>query len=333
MIGKSHVRLAPRKSRRTLLWLWLAVSASGAQALELQAHRGGRGLWPENTLAAFDQAIALGVDTLELDIAMTADDAIVVSHDMALNPSHTRDMNGAWLATGARIRTLTLQQLQRYDVGRIQPGTDYAKHFAGQAPRHREHIPTLAAVFALAHARKADTVRFNIETKIDPTRPDDTASPETMVRGLLAEIGKAGMAQRVTIQSFDWRTLALVGEVAPGMPRAYLTSERGGMLKDSRWTAGMTAADFTSTPRLVKAAAGERSGRVTWSPSLNDITVRAVEEARSLGLRVVPWTVNRPVEMKTLIDLGVDGLITDFPDLLREEMRERGFRLPTAYTP
>jgi glycerophosphoryl diester phosphodiesterase len=294
----------------------LAVAASGAQALELQAHRGGRGLWPENTLSAFDQALALGVDTLELDIALTADDVVVVTHDVALNAVHTRDADGAWLAaTGPRIRSLSLAQLQRHDVGRIRPGTAYAKQFAGQTPRDGERVPTLSAVFALVRARKADT-----------------ASPEIMVRALLQEIDKAGMAQRVTVQSFDWRTLALVGELAPGMPRGYLTSARS-TLRDSRWTAGLNAAAFASTPQLVKAAVGEGDGGATWSPSADDVTPEAVSQAQALGLRVVPWTVNRRAEMSALMDLGVDGLITDFPDVLRDAMRARGIRLPPAYAP
>jgi glycerophosphoryl diester phosphodiesterase len=332
----------------------LALGASGAPALELQAHRGGRGLWPENTLAAFDGALRLGVDTLELDVALTADGVVVVSHDTALNAAHTRDAEGAWLAgDGPSIRSMTLAQLQRHDVGRIRPGTAYARQFPDQAARDGERVPTLAAVFALVAARGADRVRFNIETKIDPTRPEATAPPEAMVRALLAEIERAGMARRVTLQSFDWRTLALAGALMPMLPRAYLTSTRGN-LRDRRWTAGLDAADFASTPALVQAAAGPGSGAgidpggdsntgsgsngkrstgagaVTWSPAAGDVTAADVREAHALGLGVVPWTVNDPEQMARLIDLGVDGLITDRPDVLRDVMRERGLPLPIA---
>lgn len=318
---------APR-ALAALLGLLLAVGAGTASAFDLQAHRGGRGLWPENTLAAFSQALELGVDTLELDIGLTADDVVVVSHDGALNPSHTRGADGAWLvAEGAPIRSLTLAELQRHDVGRIKPETPYARQFPAQVGGDGETIPTLAAVFALAAARGATTVRFNIETKIDPTRPDATASPEAMVDALLAEVDRAGLARRVTIQSFDWRTLARVAERAPALPRAYLTSARGN-LRDRRWTTGLDPAAFASTPALVKAAAGADAGAVTWSPSAGDVTADAVREAHALGLGVVPWTVNDPVAMARLIGLGVDGLITDRPDLLRDVMRERGLPLP-----
>jgi glycerophosphoryl diester phosphodiesterase len=319
------------KARATLTAVLLALAASDAPALELQAHRGGRGLWPENTLAAFDGALRLGVDTLELDVGLTADDVVVVSHDTALNAAHTRDAEGAWLSEdGPSIRSMTLAQLQRHDVGRIRPGTAYARQFPDQAARDGERVPTLAAVFALVAARGADRVRFNIETKIDPTRPDATAPPEALVRALLDEIERAGMARRVTLQSFDWRTLALAGERMPMLPRAYLTSTRGN-LRDRRWTAGLDAADFASTPALVKAAAtGSGSGAATWSPTAGDVTTADVREAHALGLGVVPWTVNDRARMAGLIDLGVDGLITDRPDVLREAMRERGLPLPVA---
>lgn len=309
-----------------------ALALTVAHAFDIQAHRGGRGLWPENTLHAFDQAITLGVSTLELDIALTADDVVVVSHDMALNPDHTRDATGAWLpAIGPLIRSLTLAQVQAYDVGRLQPGNRYSEQFATQVPKDGERIPTLASVFALAKARRAHAVRFNIETKLDPTRPDDSASPEAMVRALLAEIDKAGMADRVTIQSFDWRSLALVGQLAPTMPRAYLTTAR--TLKDSRWTAGLNAADFGSTPQLVKAAAGATPGQAIWSPAGNTVTTAAVKEAHALGFQVIPWTINTRADMANLIDLGVDGLISDFPDLLRTEVRQRGLPMPLPTGP
>lgn len=306
-----------------------AGSVTGGRSFDLQAHRGGRGLAPENTLAAFSHAAAMGVDTLELDIGLSADGVPVVSHDTRLNPDHTRDAQGRWLpAQGAPIRSLTLAQLQAYDVGRLDPATAYGRQFATQQPRDGERIPTLAQLFARMQAQGATRVRFNIETKIDPTKPDETAAPEPMVRALLAEIERAGVASRVTVQSFDWRTLALVGRLAPHLPRAYLTSAR--TLRDSRWTAGLAAADFGSTPRLVKAAAANGPGPVIWSPAFADLTPEALREAHALGIAVLPWTVNQRADMARLVDWGVDGLITDYPDVLRSVMAERGLPLPAG---
>jgi len=309
-----------------------AIAPKAKQHFDLQAHRGGRGLAPENTLAAFSNAMNLGVTTLELDIGLTADGVVVVSHDTALNADHTRDARGAWLTAkpAPSVRSLTLAQLQTYDVGRLNPESNYGKQFALQQPRDGERIPTLAALFAQVQARGADAARvhFNIETKIDPTKPDETAAPEPMVRALLAVIDKAQMADRVTVQSFDWRTLALVGQLAPTMSRAYLSTPR--TLKDKRWTAGLDAAGFGSTPRLVKAAAGTSGGPLVWSPAFADLDAAQVKEAQGLGMKVLPWTVNQRADMIRLMDLGVDGIITDYPDVLRDLVRERGLPLPPS---
>ncbi len=305
-----------------------------AHAFDLQAHRGGRALAPENTLAAFANAVELGITTLELDIGLTADGVVVISHDSALNPNHTRDGGGAWLtSSGPPIHSLTLAQLQRYDVGRINPGSAYARQFARQQARDGERIPTLAALFEQVRASRADRVRFNIETKTDPTQPEATADSEKIVRALLAVIDKAVMAERVTIQSFDWRTLARVGQLAPCLPRAYLTSAR--TLKDSRWTAGLLATDFASVPALVKAAAtgsgsGDNPTPMIWSPAFQDLTPARIKQAQALGLQVLPWTVDQRADMERLIDWGVDGLITDDPGLLREVLQKRGLAVPAA---
>ena len=306
-----------------------AVPASAPRpAIDLQAHRGGRALMPENTLAAFSNAISMGVTTLELDIGLTADDVVVISHDTVLNPDHTRNAQGSFLPSkGPAIRTMTLAQLQAYDVGRIAPGSEYGKPFPKQLGRDGERIPTLASLFERVRTMGADQVRFNIETKVDPTQPAETASPEQMVRALLAEIDKAGMAQRVTIQSFDWRTLALVRDQAPQIQRAYLTTAR--TLRDSRWTSGLRIEDFGSAPRLVKAAAGDRPGKIIWSPAFKDLTPDLLKEAHALGLQVLPWTVNERADMFRLIDWGVDGIITDDPAILRDVMTEKNMPLPT----
>jgi glycerophosphoryl diester phosphodiesterase len=326
------IHCAPWLLAASLLTACSALAPAPKRDFDLQAHRGGRALAPENTLAAFDNAMEMGVTTLELDIGLTADGVVVISHDTVLNPEHTRDANGAFLtAKGPAIRALTLAQLQAYDVGRIDPTTHYGKQFALQVPRDGERIPTLAALFERVRARGATQVRFNIETKLDPSRPEETAAPDPMVRALLAEIDKSGMGPRVTVQSFDWRTLALVGQWAPQLQRAYLTTGR--TLRDPRWTSGLRLEDFGSVPRLVKAAVGNSPGPVIWSPAFADLTAAQVQEAQALGFQVVPWTVNQRADMARLMDWKVDGLITDDPALLRDLMRERRMPLPAPAKP
>jgi glycerophosphoryl diester phosphodiesterase len=306
-----------------------ALLSTTAFAFDLQAHRGGRGLLPENTLPAFERALALGVTTLELDVGLTADGVVVVSHDPYLNPNLARDASGEWLpgSRGPLIKSLTLAQLQGYDVGRIRPGTAYATSFASQEARDGARVPTLADVFALAKARNAD-VRFNIETKVFPNRPEDTVAPEVLTQALLAVVQQAGMQSRVSIQSFDWRTLQLVQKLAPAIPTVYLTTQsgNGGNTADPAWTAGLKIAEHGSVPRMVKAAGG-----AAWSPNAPAVTEALVKEAHALGLKVIPWTVNDPEDMDRLLDWGVDGLISDYPDRLRRALRKRGLPLPTAH--
>ena len=314
-------------------WLRLAATAllslclaAPAQAFDLQAHRGGRGLMPENTLASFENALRMGVTTLELDIAITADGVPVISHDPNINPALARDPQGRWLqGAGPLIRSLSLAQVQAYDVGRLDPESAYARSFAEQQPRDGQRIPTLAALFQRVKQLGANEVQFDIETKTFPNRPEATLAPEQFVRILLAAIRDAGMTRRVMIQSFDWRTLQLVQALEPGLRTVYLTiqSRSSNNLADGSWTGGAKLGDYPSAAHMVKAAGGP-----IWSPNYNNVDQAAVRGARELGLQVIPWTVNEVGDMRRLMDWGVDGIITDYPDRLRELMRERGLALP-----
>jgi glycerophosphoryl diester phosphodiesterase len=304
------------------------AEGSGVTSFDLQGHRGARGLRPENTLAGFAFALELGVSTLELDCAVTRDGVVVVSHDPVPNPDHTRDEHGRFLdAAGPPIATLSYAELQRYDVGRLKPGTEYATRFPDQQAVDGERIPRLADVFALARSRGAADVGFNIETKLSPEQPELTVGPEAFARALVQAVRDAGMESRTTIQSFDWRTLMIVRRVAPEIATVALTDQQpgedtigAGRPGPSPWLGGLDVDDFGgSVPRLVHA-----SGAATWSPYYMDLDARLVAEAHALGLRVVPWTVNEPAEMRRMLGFGVDGMISDRPDLLKAELEAKG---------
>ena len=310
-----------RRVARFLLASMLLVGA-GAYAFDLQGHRGTRGHEPENTLVAFERALAIGVTTLEMDAAITADGVVVISHDPMLNPAIVRDASGSWLKRpGPLIHSLTYAELQAYDIGRIDPSSRYARQFPEQQPRDGQHFPRLADVFARVKALGADAVRFDIETKVFPDRPGDTLAPEPFVQALLAVIREAGMTRRVMIQSFDWRTLALVQQLEPGMETVYLTTR--GSTDDGLWTGGRAARDYASVPHMVKAAGG-----TIWSPRQDLLTQELLQRAHGLGLKVIPWTVNAPADIERLIGWGVDGLIGDYPDRIREAMQRHGLPLP-----
>jgi glycerophosphoryl diester phosphodiesterase len=305
-----------------------ALLSLSAAAFDLQGHRGARGLAPENTLPAFERALEVGVTTLELDVAVTADGVVVVSHDPSLNPAITRDATGRWLVVrGPLLKDLTVAQLQAYDVGRMDPASAYARGFPIQQGVDGTRVPTLAQVFERVKALGADQVRFNIETKLDPARPQDTVSAEAMTDALLKAVRAAGMSDRVSIQSFDWRSLQRVQRLAPRIPTVYLTVQTASSdnTRDGTWTAGLRLADHGSVPRMVKAAGG-----AAWSPNAAALTQPLLREAHALGLAVIPWTVNDPEDMDRLVGWGVDGLITDHPDRLRALLQRRGIALPAA---
>jgi glycerophosphoryl diester phosphodiesterase len=314
--------------RRPLALLLAGLIGNGAFAFDLQGHRGARGLAPENTLAAFDTALSIGVDTLELDTVFTHDGVVVVSHDATLNPNFTRDADGRYIeAPGVPIRTLTLAELQRHDVGRLKPGTRYADSQPEQRGVDGERIPTLAQLFERVAQRGDTRVRFNIETKLSPLAPALTPEPEAFVRALLEVIDKHGMRSRVSLQSFDWRSLQVAQRIAPDIPTVYLSSQQswGDNVADPRWTAGLKLADAGSVPKLVKAAGG-----AVWSPYFGDLNAEGLAQAHSLGLKVVVWTVNDPAAIERMLALGVDGIISDRPDRVRSVMAARGMTLPAA---
>jgi glycerophosphoryl diester phosphodiesterase len=301
-----------------------------AIAFDLQGHRGARGLAPENTIASFSTALAIGVTTLELDVGMSKDGVVVVHHDEWLNPDITRGPDGAFLSQrGPAIFSLTLDELKRYDVGRLKPGTAYAAGLPEQRPHDGARIPTLAEVFALG--RRADHIRFNIEAKLTPTSGPDVPEPELFAKALAAAVREASLAERVSIQSFDWRILRVLRRVAPEIIRVCLTSERPdydtiqrGKPGASPWTAGLDVDEFGgSVPRLVAAA----DCRV-WAPGFEDLTSESIAQANALGIRVIPWIVNEPDQMDRLVRMGVAGIITDYPDRLRRVVAANSMPLP-----
>jgi len=332
------VRGAGGEARRSTLRsalpaLALLAALAGAPAIaadtgfDLQGHRGARGLAPENTLAGFRRALGIGVTTLETDLAMTRDGKLVLSHDPRLNPAIVRGPDGRWLASaGPAIRSLTLEELGRYDVGRVDPASRYGTQWPEQQPSDGARIPTLDELFALV--RDAPTrPRLNLETKLTPASGDEAPEPAPFARAVVDAVRAAGLSDRATIQSFDWRTLVEVRRIAPEIATACLTIESGSMNTvrpgpdgASPWHAGVRMADHgNSLPAAVRAA-----GCGTWSMFWRNLNPELVAQAKSLGLRVLPWTVNNPADMRRLIDWGVDGIITDYPDRLRKVLADAG---------
>jgi glycerophosphoryl diester phosphodiesterase len=318
--------------RRLLLFFLPAWLAGCASTIDLQAHRGGRGLMPENTLPAFENALRLGVTTLELDTGITRDGVVVIGHDPVLNPDIVRGPDGRWLENrGPAIHSLTYAQLLQYDIGRLNPASAYGKRYPQQQAVDGTRYPRLTDLFALVQRSEYRHIRLNIETKLSPFERDLTVGPEAFVEALLAVIRAGDMADRVTLQSFDWRTLQIAQQQAPSIATVYLSVQQkffdninAGGREGSAWTAGLNAQDFGgSVARMVKAAGG-----AIWSPYFGDVDRDQIRDAQARGLKVVVWTVNQPTDIERVLDDGVDGVVSDYPDRLREAMAKRGMRLP-----
>jgi len=274
----------------------------------LQGHRGARGLFPENTLEGFRRAKALGINAFEVDVGMTADNEVVLCHDLTLNPDITRGPDGRWLTRqGPPIWSLRLDELRAYDVGRIRPGSHYAALHPDQQPQDGARIPTLAELLRLDH-----DFALNIEIKTNPRYPDQTPAAADLAEAVLAVLDREGAASRVMIESFDWRGPRHVRKIRPELRLAWLTREA--TVRDAAlWWGGPEPSDFGgSVPRAVAAEGGS-----VWAPEHVDLTPELVAEAHDLGLTVLPWTANDPADIGRLLRWGVDGLITDRPDIAR----------------
>lgn len=258
------------------------------------AHRGGAALMPENTLAAFQNAVTRGAGGAELDVQLSADGVVVVHHDLRLNPGYCRDANGRWL-TGQtpRIKDLRFSELQRFDIGRPAPDSDYAYAHPSLAPVDGARIPALVEVLAIAHAAPQPFVLF-VELKSDTSA--DSADPVMLADAALAAC--AGKLEQVIFVGFDWRGLVRVRQKAPSA-RCWFTTDK-------------LQGDYLPMLDAIKTAGGEG-----WFPHHADATGLAISDAHARGLKIGAWTVNEVAEMKKMAAQGLDAICTDQPDLLQ----------------
>lgn len=280
---------------KTLLMLACLAStiqinvATAASAIDVQGHRGARSVLPENTLAGFDYALAIGVDTLELDLGVSRDNVVVVIHDQFINADICQYKDGRAITEDLLVRSLDLKQIKEFDCG-----TKPNLRFMAQSPRPGSEIPTLAEVFELVAESKhpkAASVRFNIETKSNPALPNAQPAPTEFARLVIEQIDRFDLRSRAIIQSFDPRTLLAAHAQAADIPRAILLRN-----KPADWL----------------AVASKYKSQIV-SPYFEEINKDDVKRMRAAGIQVIPWTANAEPEWRSLIEMGVDGIITDDP--------------------
>lgn len=306
----------------------ISVPPENTSTFDTQGHRGARGLKPENTLPSFEAALDLGVSTLELDLHYSADNKVVVWHDdrikknkcKLIDPSsNAPDPESTVDLSSLLIRNLSVQKLKAYRCD-LNPDTALFPH---QNKRSTElaldnyTIPTLAELFQFVNAyavsqRKtkfqqsnAVTVKFNLETKRRPTRPEvinddfDGVNPGQFELEILRLIDLFNLDGRASIQSFDFRSLWAIAAVRPSIP--------------------LVALSDLDKPDINELSA---RGATTWSPNIITLETADIDRAHSLGIKVIPWTVNEPALIGKAIEMGVDGVISDYPDRVLSQLKD-----------
>jgi glycerophosphoryl diester phosphodiesterase len=315
------------------------------KTVEVYAHRGARSFAPENTIPGYDAGLAIGTHWVDMDVVMTRDGEVLVSHDIRLNPDIVRGADGRFITERKLVKDLTLAEAQAYDVGRLNPATPYGWFFPAQFGMDGVHMPTLREVVRHVKGKTGGKVGFQIEFKTDPEHPDWTYTPAEFAAALHRILVEEGIVESSEIQSFDWRCLYELQKLDPRVKTAYLTewdNEPGTPYSffdpnpaiAGLWTGGVLVKDHgNSIPRMVKDMGG-----TCWEPEDVVLTKETLDEAHGLGLKVVVWTWPEHSGttfdddlVKKLIDWGVDGIITDDPGQLISMLAARGYALPPVF--
>jgi glycerophosphoryl diester phosphodiesterase len=306
----------------------------------LQGHRGARGLKPENTLPSFEIALDHGVTSIETDVHLTRDDVPILTHDAVVSERLCRlrpEVAATDPASQPLVRSLTLEQLRNYRAD-VNPDrqrfptqdavvTPLAQLFAQEKGLDPFALPTVADLFAFAAAyagepgvragktaaqrERAGRVGFDLELKRVPFRPEfigddfDGESPALLERRLVEVIQAAGVLGRTMVRSFDHRAVRALRMLEPGLAGAVLVD---------------------GTAPVMPAELACQADAAAYCPDYRFLDARQVRQAHSAGVRVVPWTVNEPEAWRQLLDWGVDGITTDYPDRLAEFLAQRGVR-------
>jgi len=290
--------------------------SAGSNA-RIYGHRGARGVLPENTLESFIYLAGLYQTepaAVEFDIQMTADGELVLIHDPYVPAAHTRDSEGNWLEDrGPKVIETPLETLQSFDIGRARLGTDYQLRYPEQQAVDGARIPTLSEVFDWI--KDHPQMLANVEIKSYADRADLSASPERLAQATSNLIEEYGLSEQTLVSSFDWRVLAALKQQSPDLHRGYLTyferpnpPMQPNIFLHSPWMAGLSAVE----KRTWELIADE--GGIVWCPHYSDLTQENLAQAHDLGLAVNVWTVNADEEILRLNQIGVDGIITDYPE-------------------
>jgi glycerophosphoryl diester phosphodiesterase len=271
------------------------------EAFDVEGHRGCRGLMPENTVPAMCKAVDLGVSTLEMDAVITKDKQVVVSHEPFFNHEITTKPDGTEVKESEEkslnIYQMTYEQVRQFDVGKkAHPRFPRQQKIAVYKPRLSDLIDSVESYYKKKGLIAPD---YNIETKSQPSTDGIYhPGPQEFVELIMAVIRSKGIEKRVIIQSFDFRTLQYVHEHYPTMRTAMLIEDF-----DKR-TLDQQLKELGFTP-------------IIYSPDFSLVNEQLITACHNMKIKVIPWTVDDKESIDRLRKLGVDGIITDYPDLLK----------------
>lgn len=285
----------------------------------LIGHRGARGLMPENTIEGFEFTLDLGVTAIEFDVLLSKHNVPVITHDYQLSSSLTRDYNGKWIGeNNPRISDLTVAQLKQFDVGGLDSRSIYGENYPEQEFLSEIRIPKLSELLDLACLPKGQNLYLLMEIK-----SDGSLNVTKIVSQILDEIRERKLSDRTVLHSFDWELLKECHRLAPEIPRSFLSQLPENNDVSSDPSSSDRTPDFSSFKTSIPKAIANQEGQM-WCPYFKDVTSELVQEAHSLDLLVCTWTVNEIEDMENMIDAGVDGIITDYPNRAQKVFKTRG---------
>ncbi len=296
----------------------------GNNLIRVVGHRGARGVLPENSMIGFDFSLSIGVPLLEIDVVLTADDVPVITHNHRLHASSFRDTNGLFLSgEEPKVSSLTFEQIQQFDIGRLDGHSAYGQRFPDQAQLDGVRVPRLIDLLDLVAEQKYGDAYLMVELKSDPDLAHDALYRENFVGRVLQEVRAKGLSTRAVLHSFDWNLLEECQLQAPDMPSSYLTQLPENEDDVGEDSSKAVCPDFRGRrdeiPLLVKQAGGS-----LWCPYYADVTAENVALAKELGLCVAVWTVNEHEEISRMIDLRVDAIVSDYPGRVQRHLSDLG---------
>ena len=267
--------------------------------IKIYGHRGARGDLPENTLESFKYLFENNINAYETDILISKDLVPVIAHDFRLDPSRTKDNEGNWIEDeNLKIFDLTYEELSKYDVGSVNKLSRYGRRFINKKKLENQRIPKLSELLEMSSKNKSEKLLINLEIKSTPEEENLTPEPEDTVKLIMNDINESSLKDKIIVSSFDWRTLSVIKNQYPEIPRAYLTQHLTGIninqtiYNRSPWLSFLPYYEDHELPKIIKSQGGK-----AWHPYRKDITKKLVDISLQVELPVNVWTVNKEYEM------------------------------------